>query len=174
MRTDCYEYQSGGLDGLEGLDVTEQVNRFRNLLIAGWPHVDNLMEYHDWENDGESSTDWIQACWEIFVERELLPEGHFLTSFSFSGEGRVSKEGKKATFAVVAKTSKEMKLSRTEKPAPVGELLRLVGFLSPVEGGGFGLYPPFNVAELVKDSKEEKSEIFLARIEDLRFFLKKW
>ncbi|MFT4553324.1 MAG: hypothetical protein ACI9S8_001962, partial [Chlamydiales bacterium] len=75
MRTDCYEYQSGGLDGMDGLDVTEQVNHFRSYLKSGWPCVDSLMDCHDWENDGDLIDDWIQVSWELLVERELLPEG---------------------------------------------------------------------------------------------------
>ncbi|MGK0181164.1 MAG: hypothetical protein ACI9YB_000449 [Halioglobus sp.] len=179
MRTDCYEYQSGGLDGMDGLDVTEQVNHFRSYLKSGWPCVDSLMDCHDWENDGDLIDDWIQVSWELLVERELLPEGQYLTPLapaSCCGD-RVTKKNMKPTFMIATEFSEETLDLRRKKKIPVDVPLRVFGFLSQgSQEGYFQLCPNFDVVELVKDKgkRMKMEDIFYVPVSNLKFSLRKW
>jgi hypothetical protein len=179
MRTDCYEYQSGGLDGMDGLDVTEQVNHFRSYLKAGWPSVDSLMECHDWENDVGLLGEWIQASWELLVERELLPEDQYLTPLApvmCYNTSRVIKKKVKPTFMIAAIFSDKVSNLEGDKEIPIDKPLRLFGINSGCRGGGLSLCPTFDVACLVADhiSAGKMGGIFHVPIQEVKFILKKW
>ncbi len=55
------------------VDITQHVEKFRGFLNISWDHVIyNIMEDHDWDEDGDLIDDWMQVNWELLVEREIL------------------------------------------------------------------------------------------------------
>ncbi|MFT5318007.1 MAG: hypothetical protein ACI8RA_001268 [Chlamydiales bacterium] len=159
-------------DDLEGLDVTKQINLFRDLLSSSWPKIDLLMEDHDWDADfGIAYDEWIQVNWELFVEKELLPEGSYLRSLSNTGASRVTHKEVEADFSVIARTTRVTHCLDTNESVSKNEEFCLFGFVSQIEGGGWQWRPPFDFAKLISCSGKRK--FYRLGVEDLSFFLKK-
>lgn len=150
-------------------NITEHIKNYRNFLNASWPFLDDLMVNHDWDEDEDFIGDWLQVNWEFLVERELLGGNGFLTQFSTTYlSGRITQPEAKPNYTVIAKFEREVIDIRKQSIIQFDKDLRLYGF-STFKNGGFGLYPPFDLADLVIDSKKE---IFTVPINDLIFYLK--
>ena len=67
------------IDRFNGLNVTGQIYLFRDFLVSAWPHLDLMMNNHDWDTDEKFIGEWIQVNWEFLVERELLGKNGILT-----------------------------------------------------------------------------------------------
>ena len=142
--------------------------KFRLFLIASWPHLDSLMESHNWDEDGGFTLNWLQANWEILVERELLGDETFLMPLSVPLTTRVINKNARAKYSVMTYISRDMPDCRTEKKLPQNCTLRFFGLLSALKAGGFGLYPPFDFVHLVLDSTKET---FIVPFSGLQFHL---
>ena len=150
--------------------VNQQIEQFRQFLIAAWPSLDNLMENHDWDDDGNFLDQWVQVNWEFLVERELLEPNQFLSTFEFVFFGsRLTHPNAKATHAVICKPKEGRFLidDKTNKPIPDGLKLIFQGLRKKIETA-YGLYPPFNFVRLI--ALENKS-IFNVSIHEIDFHL---
>lgn len=152
------------------VDITEHIRKFRNFLNICWPCLDELMENHDWNEDGRFIDDWLQLNWELLVERELLGNEGVLTQFSGTYlRFRITSHQNKPIYKVVARSNKpifdirrpEISFSSIKQP------LRLYSFCT-YKSGAFGLYPPFDLANLVIDSTKE---LFVFPLDNLQFYL---
>ncbi|MFZ0564943.1 MAG: hypothetical protein WAM28_01955 [Chlamydiales bacterium] len=152
---------------ISSTELTEQIDLFRQLLVSSWPHLDNLMEHHDWDHDMDLILDWIQVNWELLVERELLGKGNYLTPMSVPLSMRVINNNIAPNFSVVTQVSRDILDLKTGKTLPKNCTLRFCGFCSAQEKG-FGLYPPFDLASLVLDSTKE---LFIVPFSNLEFCL---
>ncbi|CRX38696.1 hypothetical protein [Estrella lausannensis] len=151
-------------------DITNHINTFRDFLNTTWPFLDKLMEDHNWDDDGYFIGDWLQVNWEFFVERELLEEKGFLTQFSVSYlSGRITKPEAIANYTVLAKSEKQLIDARTGMIIPFDKGTRLYCF-STYKDNAYGLYPPFDYAELVVDSEKK---LYTVPVKDLQFYLVK-
>ena len=89
------------------VDITEHIIKFRNFLTHSWKDLDDIMEFHDWDDDGNFIDDWIQNCWEFLIERELLGKNNLiLTPFSMT---HVAQSKKRPTHIVIAIPKNEKK-----------------------------------------------------------------
>ena len=153
------------------IDVTEHIKKFILFLTACWPSLDELMEQHDWDEDGGFIDDWLQLNWEILVEREILENNGFLTPLSVPMAARVINTNAQANYSIVTYISRDLLDYKTKRNLSKNYAIRFFGFCSALKQGGFGLYPPFDLAHLVLDSTKE---LFIAPFSDLEFYLVKW
>lgn len=154
----------------ELLDITKTITDFRNFLVAAWPYVDNLIDSHDWDNDGYFIDEWLQVNWEFLVERELLNNKGFLIPFRrFLDANRITNISVIANYEVIAKKKNEDISLENKNKLPFDKDLRLFGFCTIIDEG-FGLYPPFDIVKLIDDSTEK---IYRIPFADLSFYLKK-
>ncbi len=150
------------------INITEHIDKFRQFLVAGWPYLDDLMEYHDWDNDDNFIDYWLQANWEILVEREILEGKGFLSQFSMTHlSNRVTYPEKKPGYSVIGTCERGLINQRTSEETIFNKPLRLYSFRT-YENRAFGLYPPFDLACLVDDSTQE---LFVFPFSDLKFYL---
>ncbi len=154
------------------IDITDHIRKFRDFLNACWPHLDSLMEDHDWDDDGKFSTDWLQANWEFLVERELLEKRGFLTPFSlFYSQNRMTYPEKTSTHSVIAKSTKNLFDLRDPKHMlPPAHTFRLFCFLTH-KRNAFGLYPPFDLANLFDETTQKE---VIVSFDDVRFYLDRY
>lgn len=141
------------IDPEEPTDITEHINKFRDFLITSWPHLESIMEDHDWEKDPDFIPEWQQANWEFFVERELLGKTEYaLVPFSpLSRAKRISNVTKQPTHVVLAYPKTKNSL--------IPEGLRLAHF-EPTHS--------FDYAKLISNSSNKPYTI---TIDELRFVL---
>ncbi|MDB6081216.1 MAG: hypothetical protein JWO53_488 [Chlamydiia bacterium] len=150
------------------IDVTEHITKFRDFLCTCWPSIDSLMVDHDWDDDGDFIDDWLGANWELLVERELLHEKGFLTSFGMlRSASRVISPSQKATYSVYVKSKSPLfDMKKPMIPVPTNQKLRLYSFRASEKD--FGLYPPFDVAAVVVDASKK---FFYVPFKELQFYI---
>ncbi len=149
------------------VDITDHIRKFRDFLNVCWPHVDDLMEDHDWDDDGNFIDDWLQVNWEFLVERELLESHGFLTPFSLLDfQKRITYPEQLPTYTVIAKSTKNV-FDFRGKILPPTHTFRLFSFLSHTERG-IGLYPPFDLANVLDENTQQET---IVRFIDVRFYL---
>ena len=144
--------------------LTKQLELFRQFLVSSWPNLDALMEHHNWDNDMGFSDDWIQANWEFLVERELLGNGIYLSPLSAVTTRKIQ-----FGYSVCTLVKKDLINLRNGKSVPKNTRMRFFGFCTALEKG-FGLYPPFDLANLVINSSKE---FVIAPFSELEFYLEK-
>lgn len=150
--------------------LTKQLGYFRQFLISSWPYLDILMEDHDWDNDTDFIDDWLQTNWELLIERELLGQGIYLSPLAIYLPTRTITKNASPNYSVITLISKNVLDFKTGKYLPKNCALRLFGFCSELAEGGTGLYPPFDLVDLVSDSTRE---LFIASFSELEFQLMK-
>ena len=153
------------------VDITEHINKFRNFLdISGWHIYHVIMEKHDWHDDGDFDSDWLQVNWEMLVGRELLGKNYTLSSFSvFYGSNSILHKGRDPDFVVICKVKKDQINAINKRPIPENCILRLYSFNTfEPQAPCFSFSPPFDFACLV-DIKT--NELFTIPFSDGRYFL---
>ena len=155
-----------------GMDVTNQISLFRNFLNVALPSLNSLMKNHDWDDDGWFTEEWLQVNWEYLVEREILgKDDGSLTTFSLSHlSERFTPSNSTFVYGVFAypkKNCNPLDVKKNIKP-PFNNSLRFFSLSSTYKYGGYGLYPPFDFANLVLDSTRE---LFLVPFAELDFHL---
>jgi hypothetical protein len=65
-------------------DVDKIIRIFVDFLNASWNIVDPLTSGREYSSDEASRNDWLQANWEILIERKILPLNSYLDVY---GEG---------------------------------------------------------------------------------------
>ena len=154
------------------IDITDQIIKFRDFLVAAFPHLMLLMDEHDWDDDMKFLGHWERVNWEFLVERELLGKGKYLTPLYIAIDPvvRMTHPGIQCTHSVVTKISTDMVDARITKLVPKNCWLRLCWFLTPSKKGkGFGWGPPFEFAKLALDKK--RRTLFYLPIEELKFYI---
>lgn len=153
--------------------INQQIENFRQFLISAWPHVDNLMENHDWHDDGDFLDQWVQVNWEFLVERELLGPNQFLSPFEFVflRKRRVTHPNSTPNYAIICKPKENSLLidDKTKNPIPDNLTLIFQGLGKKIQTS-CGLYPPFDYANLIAF---ETKALFNVFIHDLDFHLEK-
>ncbi len=149
------------------IDITLHIRKFRLFLITLWPHLDQLMEFHDWNNDIDFMDDWLDANWQILVEREILGNEGVLSPLSVPLSDNFVNNSKKK-FTVKVKLSEFAKTTHAEWGFSTNESLRFFGFCTNLDRGGVGIYPPFDFASLVQ---EPEKKIFHVPFFALKFYL---
>ncbi len=151
------------------LDVTSHIIKFRDFLISCWPKLEELMEEHDWDDDGNFIIDWLQANWEFLVERELLGKGNYLPLFTWGG--RKTSSEKAANYKIVCQIDNKDclidKFTKTRNFA--NEELYISVFLTPM-GTSYWWHPPFDYVNL---RTLDQKKLYTVPFDSVRFILKK-
>ena len=149
------------------LDITNHIIKFRNFLNASWPCLDELMDNHEWDDDGGFIDDWIQCNWEFLVERELLnKQGHL---FPLEWNSRITEYRGQRLYQITCTIKKDIELIDWIKKINnyENEKLLLSGFRTKHETS-FGLYPPFDYVEI---RSKDKKKIYIIPFSSCRFIL---
>lgn len=155
------------IDLISPTKLTKQLELFRQFLVSNMPYLNDFMKNHDWDSDMDLTLDWIQVNWELLVERELLGKDKYLTPLSTPLSVRITNKNVNPNYSVVTQILKNLPDLKTGKNLPKNTPLRFLGFCSAVKNG-FGLYPPFDLADLVLDSTKES---FVVPFAELEFYL---
>jgi len=81
------------------------IANFRDFLNTGWSSVEKVMEHLEWDESPYFYDEWIQANWELLVEKHILKPGQLLAPYGYnsSPECRYSIKGGVLTHRVVCK-----------------------------------------------------------------------
>lgn len=150
------------------IDITDYIISFRNFLNSSWPYLDALMENHDWDKDGNFIDDWVQANWELLIEREILGKDKYLLPLEWNN--RMFFSTKYAKYKIVCKITGDVELKDwiLKSNNYEGEELLIFGFRSS-KGVSYGLYPPFDFVEV---RSCEKTKVYIIPLNCCRFLLK--
>ena len=113
----------------------EIILHFRDFLIQSWPCLSKTMHFSDWDDDPHFIDDWMQANWELLVERQiesvqvLAPYGYgVLSEIRYSNNTLI-------THRVVCR----------EKADPTGNTYVFQSFLTKEDG--WRIWTPFDYVE---------------------------
>lgn len=151
------------------INITDVILKFRAFMIDSWPALDSIMMKHDWDNDGDFTDDWLQSNWEFLVERELLGLKGRLTPFGIRAKShaRSTKNGAPAYQVTAKLTGPVFNFQHQNISISQDSKLYFYAFSTFLDPG-YGLYPPFDIANLVCDSSKELS---YAPIDHVMFYL---
>jgi hypothetical protein len=130
------------------------------------------MENHDWDNDLRFTDDWLQANWELLVERQLLKREGYLNTFCMFYEcDRYTQKDAKVTHEIICRSKNNGCLidGGTGKIIPVGTRLVFYVFLKKMDVS-YGLYPPFDTAGVFSRDGKKRS-LYLVPVDDVEFFM---
>lgn len=84
------------------MGVEEIVLFFRQFLIKSWPIISQHLDSIDWDEDAYFLDDWMQANWELLVERQLGKE-IFLLPYGYdkSSMARYLSKGHEANHQII-------------------------------------------------------------------------
>lgn len=109
-----------------------------------------ILESLDWDNSPTFIDDWMQANWELLVEKHLLKSGQYLTSYGYdiSSECRYSDKGVSSTHQVVCR----------RKDQPTGTTYIFLCFLTK-RNGVHKIEPPFDLIDIKHNETGERFAI---------------
>lgn len=153
-------------------DITQHILFFRDFLNISWDHVIyNLMNQHDWDNDGDLIDDWMQVNWELLLERELLGKDLTLTQFSTTHLTKnILKNDIEPNFMVICKPKNNSMLdAKSNKEILNKGCLRLFSLKTKCsKSNSFSFGPPFEIACLID---VETSELYHVLFDKVYFVL---
>jgi len=53
------------------MSIEEMVLNFRDFLNASWSSIRKILYILDWDGDSYFLDDWIEANWELLVDRQI-------------------------------------------------------------------------------------------------------
>lgn len=91
------------------MTINQAIVNFRNFLIYCWPSIEKVFEHLDWDNSPYFLEEWMQANWELLVEKQVLETDQLLTSYGYdrSSACRYINADKVITHSVVCKKKSE-------------------------------------------------------------------
>lgn len=143
------------------MNINDAVRRFSVFLNLSWDVVYPLLVDRTYTTDNSAVYDWLQANWELLIERKILPLGKYMEIYGdgadFNGDSsRITDLKAIATYSLIVIPLKYpiMDILNNESLTnKTNHLLfeRLVGFRE----GFYCNYPPFNYV-LVNDNRRER------------------
>lgn len=87
------------------MSIDKLIVNFRGFLIACWPNIFEVLRCLDWDESPCFLEDWMQANWELMVEKQILESGQFLEPYGYSNSQkcRYASKNEKATHRIVCK-----------------------------------------------------------------------
>lgn len=155
------------------MNITIQVQKFRNFLVASWPYLDDLMDEHDWDEDVDFIDDWLQVNWKFFVGRELLSKKDLLLFWNLNQHcdhlnwDLIQQYEEQKIYTVFVETSETIDF-RTQESISLAEKYRMGGFYSMQRWEGYDVNPPFDLIAIINDQTKES---FLVPLDTAEFFL---
>lgn len=151
------------------MNIDNIIKLFSNFLDASWDSVTPLLLGRTYTSDVDSINDWMQANWELLIERSILPLNEYLEVYGdgadFNGaSSRITDINKVATYHFSVFVREGIDLLTNEKVSNSSYSFdKLVGF----ESGFYTISPPFKYV-LVSDYNNIERVFY---IENVRFEL---
>jgi hypothetical protein len=158
------------------MKIANAIMGFGQFLNASWNSVDELIRINEKQSSNETINDWLQANWELLVERRVLGVDEYLQVYGegadFNGSSsRITDFKSIATHRIVVKSRSSGNLFDALNNVYIDEndsyeFDMLVGF----ENGFYHMMPIFSHL-LVYDNSSNIERVF--RISDVDFELQK-
>ncbi|WP_417833856.1 hypothetical protein [Thalassospira xiamenensis] len=141
------------------MEIYEVIDSFRRFAETSWVTVMNINGHIGWDDNPYFEDDWLQANWELLVEKALLDEGQFLAPYGYNTPP--------ACRYIMKERETTHHLCCRKKNAPdIGYFFCRFGSM---EAGRFTLRPPYNFVSARKFGQEDIVELAYS---DLDFFIK--
>jgi len=142
------------------MEINQAVRIFSSFLNASWDIVMPLLLSREYTSDDSSIGDWLQANWEMLVEKKILKQDEYLEIYSDGADyngasSRMNDIEALPTHTLTAfPNSKAVDVLNNEiiSSKEAFEFDRLVGF----QNGFYINQPPFNYALLNDSSGVER------------------
>lgn len=142
------------------MEINQTIRTFASFLNASWDIVVPLLSGREYTSDESSIGDWLQANWEILVEKKILKQNEYLEIYSDGADynGASSRmndiEALPTHNLTVFLNDKAVDILNNETIFSKEELEfdRLVGF----QDGFYINQPPFNYVLLIDNSGIER------------------
>ena len=142
------------------MEINKEIRAFASFLNASWNIVVPLLSGREYTSDESSIGDWLQANWEILIEKKILKQNEYLEVYSegadYNGSSsRMNDIEALATHNIsIVPQNKAIDILNNEIISSKEELEfdRLVGF----QNGFYINQPPFNYALLIDNSGIER------------------
>lgn len=142
------------------MEIDKAIRIFSDFLNSSWEIVTPLLIDRSYTSDESSIGDWLQANWEILVEKKVLKQNEYLEIYSDGADYNGSSSRMSDIEAMPTHTLKVFPKNETvdvlnneiiHNKAEF-EFDRLVGF----QNGFYTNLPPFNYALLTDSSGNER------------------
>jgi hypothetical protein len=156
------------------MNINEAIRIFANFLNDSFTVVKPLLTDREYTNNESSVDDWLQANWELLVERKVLRINEYLDVYGagadfYGGSSRITDHNALPTYTIlVSKISQRSIDVLNNTQIEIDEFIfeRIVGF----KEGFYSDTPPFDYV-LVNDVKNNVERVFL--LDNTKFELKK-
>ena len=154
--------------------VDKTIKSFATFLNISWKYVEPLLKDRNYTSNEDSLADWIQANWEILIERKILPWGNYLEVYGsgadFNGtSSRITDIDSLPTHTVYVNNLKKIKdFVNNEIMETSSFEFKFEEFVS-IQNDFYAFVPPFKFV-MVSD-RDNKERVFL--IDDIFFDVKK-
>lgn len=135
------------------MTIDASIKTFAQFLNKSWDVVQGLLKNRDYTTDNSSISDWIQANWELLVERKVLNINEYLEVYDegadfYGGSSRITDMNALSTHKIVTKIKDRVAFDVLNNQNISDEIEltfnRLVGF----ENNYYTEYPEFSYALL--------------------------
>lgn len=135
--------------------VNATIAIFRHFLVASWPSIVDVLNNIDWDEDVYYLDYWLQANWELIVERLLLNRGEQLYPYGFdrSSDCRYGKSIARPTHRVVCRKHTDSK-----------DEFDFLCFVSK-NGNSIKIEPPFDLAYVEHKATKNRTCLSVAEID---------
>lgn len=156
------------------MDIDKAIRLFSEFLNSSWENVLPSLVNRTYTTNESSINDWLQANWELLVERKVLPLNEYLEIYGegadfYGGSSRITDIGSTPHYSIkVISCSKDLVdlLNNTKVENDEFTFERLVGF----EKGFYIDNPPFKYV-LTQDDRFGLERVFF--IDEVKFKLNK-
>lgn len=132
---------------------------FQQFMLNSWPQMDQIMRGLDWDNDAYFIDRWIQANWELMVEKQIDAGDITLPPYGYDSNpnSRYTRAGVVADHRIVCKLKKNQ------------EKYAFLGFTSKA-GDKLKLEPPFDYVCVVELNSKIINSFYVGEVD---FFIEK-
>jgi hypothetical protein len=156
------------------MSIDKALRIYSDFLNASWHIVNPLLIDKNYTSNASSISDWLQANWELLVERKILGLNEYLEVYGdgadYNGESsRMTDVGALPTFSIKIIVDDNEVMDLLNNESIIGKELifeRLVGF----NNGFYEDAPPF-IYVLVQDENAGIERVL--SLKDIKFELKK-
>lgn len=142
------------------MSTNQLIINFRNFLIHCWPTIQNVMDHIAWDDSPYYLDDWMQANWELLVEKPATKSGEFLATYGYlkDSECRYTNKGVSITHKITCQqlTSSEAKYD-------------FIKFISK-KNEAYWISPPFEL--VLVENIETKKRTYIPH-SDLEYFIER-
>ncbi|RUO79862.1 hypothetical protein CWI84_09555 [Idiomarina tyrosinivorans] len=138
------------------MSETGLILNFQNFIVSCWPHLNCIMRDLDWDNEPYFIEDWLQANWELLVEKHLGVDGVLLPSYGYEADtsNRYKKTGTNPSHKIMcSQFNSENKYL-------------FLSFISK-NGNALSIEPPFDYLKV----KDDQNNVNFIKSDGVKFYL---